>query len=180
MKKWKVLNSKKIIANDWITIEKHKCDIGQGKVIKDYYIIKKRDYVILVIEDRNKIIFLKQYRHGIGNVVLNLPMGLIDKEECSEMAAKRELLEETGYVAGKLDYIGEFFLAPSYINTRAHVFYANRIRKKSIENVDPYEGNISLISIPKNELKKLLEDKMIKDSSTLTALLMVNSKLNLF
>lgn len=180
MEKWKVLNSKKIIDNNWIAIEKHKCDIGQNKILNDYYIVKKKDYVILVIEDDGMIFLIKQYRHGIGKSILNLPMGFIDDGENSEMAAKRELIEETGYESDYLEQVGEFFPAPSYMTSKAYVFYTNKVKKNTNKSIDDNEGKISLVKVPKSKLKELLKNNIIKDMSTLTAILISKNKLDLF
>ena len=181
MEKWKVLESEKIIDNKWIVVEKQKCDVGDNKIIEDYYIVKKKDYVIIVVEDEGSILFLKQYRHGIGEIILNLPMGLIDEAETPESTAKRELMEETGYHADELIFIGEFFLAPSYINSKAHVFYARGAKKKQeIEIPDIGEKDAILLKISKSELKKLLDKNEIKAMSAITALTMTDKKIGLF
>lgn len=179
MKKWKVLNSEKIIDNKWITVEKQKCYIGNGKTIDDYYIIKKKDYVVLIVEMNNKIFFVKQYRHGAGEIILNLPMGLIDERETAETAANRELYEEIGLETDELKYLGSFYKAPSYISTKVHVFYTNNVKNKSIDKKDPNEEML-ITSISKEEIKKLIEKNDIKDMSTIAALFLANKKLNLF
>lgn len=179
MQKWEVLNSEKIVDNKWITIERQKCDIGHDKIIEDYYTIKKRDYVIIIAEIDNEIYFVKQYRHGIGEIILNLPMGLIDKNETAETAAKRELYEETCLEADQLEYLGNFFLAPSYISTRAHIFYVNNARKREKEKSDTNE-EVLITTISKAEIKRLIESNNIKDMSTVIALYRANNKLNLF
>ncbi len=180
MEKWNVLSSEKIVDNNWITVEKHKCDIGNGTIINDYYLVRKKDYVILVVEDTEQVLFLKQYRHGVRDFVLNLPMGFIDENETAEMAAKRELVEETGYEADKLECLGMFYLAPSYMPTKAYVFYTNKIRRKETKEEDNNEGSMLLVHIPKSKLQELLKKNAIKDASTLTAISMVKDKLSLF
>ena len=179
MEKWEVLNSEKVVDNKWITIEKQKCNIGGGKIIGDYYTIKKRDYVVIIAEIDNEIYFVKQYRHGIGEIILNLPMGLIDENETVELAAKRELYEETLLEAEQLEYLGNFFLAPSYISTKAHIFYVNRVKRKEEKKNDTNE-EILITTISKSEIKRLLKNNIIKDMSTITALYMANDKINLF
>ncbi|MDO8508451.1 MAG: NUDIX hydrolase [Nanoarchaeota archaeon] len=179
MGKWKVLDSNKIIENKWITVEKQKCAINEKTIIEDYYIIKKKDYVIIVAEDNDEILFLKQYRHAIGEFLLNLPMGVIDEGESAEGAAKREFSEETGYEINKIKYIGELFLAPGYLTTKAYLFFTDNIKKIKNRKIDDKE-NLTLARISKNKLKELIEENVIKDMSTLASIFMVKENLRLF
>jgi ADP-ribose pyrophosphatase len=178
MDNWEVIKSEKIIDNKWIVVEKHKCKIGD-EIIDDYYVIKKKDFVILIVEDNDGIYFLEQYRHGIKNSMLNLPMGLIDDGEIPEETAKRELFEETGYDADFLEYLGEFYLAPSYISTKAHVFYSNNLKEISGNGIDKKEGNLILTKISKEDVKNMIRNNEIKDMSTIMAIHVAREKLNL-
>jgi len=176
MKKWEILNSDEVIKNKWITVKNQTCKTSDGKIIKDYFIIEKSDYVILIIEDHGEIFFAEQYRHGIGDIIINLPMGFIDKGETKEEAARREMIEETGCGSDSIEFLGSFYQSPSYTPTKAYVFYTNKITKKgNIESDD--EEEIKLIKIPKNKVREMIEKNEIKDMSTLSALLLAKDKL---
>jgi len=129
MEKWKILDSEKLIENKWITVEKQKCEVGDGKIFDDYYIVKRSNYVVMVGEIGEEILFVKQYRHGVEDFILNLPMGMIGKEEEPEAAALREFMEETGHRAVKIDLMGEFFLNPAYTNVKGYVYYLRDLQK---------------------------------------------------
>lgn len=180
MERWKVFDSEKIIDNKWIVVEKQKCEAGNN-IIEDYYVVRKRDYVVLVVEDDECLLFLKQYRHGIGETILNLPMGFIEKGETPEITARRELIEETGYHADKFIFVGEFFTAPSSINFKAHVFYVKTSKENAdFKNPDIGENDAVLLKIPKKEIKEMLDKNQIKDMSSVVALMMADKKFNLF
>jgi ADP-ribose pyrophosphatase YjhB (NUDIX family) len=178
MKNWDVIESKKIIDNKWIVVEKHKCKIGD-EIIDDYYIVKKKDFVILIVEDNEGIYFLEQYRHGVGESIINLPMGLINDDEIPKETAKRELFEETGYDTDFLEYLGEFYMAPSYISTKAHVFYSNSLKKIGGNEMDKKEGELVFTKISKEDVKNMIKNNEIKDMSTIMAIHVAREKLNL-
>src|SRR4030065_848097 len=78
---------------------------------------------ILPLDADGRIIFIHQYRHPAGREMLELPAGTLNPGEQPEMCALREIREETGFAAGKLQKIGEFFLAPGYSTECMHVFF---------------------------------------------------------
>jgi len=178
MKNWEVIESIKIIDNKWLVVEKHKCKIGE-EIIDDYYVIKKKDFVILIVEDNEGIYFVEQYRHGVRKSIINLPMGMMDDGEIPEEAAKRELLEETGYNSDCLEYLGEFYMAPSYISTKAHVFYSNDLKKIGRNEGDKKEGGLIFTKISKEDVKNMIKNNKIKDMSTIMAIHIARERLNL-
>jgi ADP-ribose pyrophosphatase len=82
---------------------------------------------ILPLDAEKRIIFVRQYRHAVGNMLLELPAGTLDHDEQPEQCALREIREETGFAAGKLIRIGEFFLAPGYSTEYMTVFLATEL-----------------------------------------------------
>jgi ADP-ribose pyrophosphatase len=79
---------------------------------------------ILPIDADGRIIFVRQYRHAAGKELLELPAGTLERDELPENCALREIREETGFAAGKLIKVGEFFLAPGYSTEYMIVFLA--------------------------------------------------------
>lgn len=180
MDKWEILDSEEVLTTKWLVVEKHKCKISDNKIVDDFYVVKKKDFVVLVVEDHNHIYLLNQYRHGILDYVTNLPMGIIDDNESPEETAKRELLEETGHRADNLEHLGIFYHAPSYMSTKVHVFYIKDPVLVASTKIDENEGELILIKISKEELKKKIMNNEIKDITTIMALHIARERLNLF
>ena len=180
IKKWDILNTEKVINHKWLDIEKHQVKISEDTVIDDFFIIKRKNYVAIIAEDKEDILFLKQYRHGIGDICMNLPMGFLDENETPEQAGKRELLEETGYEAESVKCLGEFYLAPSNMPTKSFVIHAKNIKQKLANFIDEKEGELELIRIPKKDINALILNGELKDISSIFALMVFNSNIEKF
>lgn len=100
---------KKLVHNNWLQLEVHKLQYPNGQQL-NYHTIKFRDadhgVAIIGITEENKIVLITQYRYPLRKEILELPMGGVSRGETPEDAAKRELQEETGYVAKEVKKIG--------------------------------------------------------------------------
>ena len=125
---------------------------------------------ILPLDNDGRILFIRQYRHATGKELLELPAGTLDPAELPENCALREIREETGYAAGKLIKIGEFFLAPGYSTEYMHVYLASDLRP------DPLPGDedefISLEPIPIRQAYDMALNGELQDGKSLAALLL--------
>jgi ADP-ribose pyrophosphatase len=125
---------------------------------------------ILPLDTEGRIIFIRQYRHAAGEELLELPAGTLDPAELPEICALREIREETGFAAGKLIKIGEFFLAPGYSTEYMHVYLATEL------HLDPLPGDedefITLEPIPIVQAYDMALSGGLKDGKSLAALLL--------
>ena len=132
---------------------------------------------ILPVDDEGRILFIRQYRHATGKELLELPAGTLDPAELPENCALREIREETGYAAGKLIKIGEFFLAPGYSTEYMHVYLASELRP------DPLPGDedefISLEPVPIKQAYNLAFNGGLQDGKSLAALLLAQPMIHI-
>ena len=80
--------------------------------------------VIVPLLDRSRVVFVRQYRRAIRRELLELPAGTLGKGERREACARRELEEETGWRAGRLRRLGQFYAAPGFVSEQMTVFLA--------------------------------------------------------
>jgi len=103
-------------------------ELPDARVVDDYHVIEMPDFAVVVALTRDgMVVSERHYRHGIRRAVLELPSGRIEPEEDPVEAAKRELIEETGYGGGRWSSLGVFALSASRIRADAHVFLAEEV-----------------------------------------------------
>lgn len=132
-------------------------------------IVDHRDAVtILPVDEEGMIWFIRQYRHAAGKELLELPAGVAEPDEQVEVCALRELREEIGMGAKRMERIGGFYLAPGYSTEYMHVYLATDLYPA------PLPGDESeALSVEKIEARQaiyLAESKQLNDSKSLIAL----------
>lgn len=102
------------IQSPWFSVTKERVKLPDGKIIEDFYTVKGANLIcILALNKDKRAAFISQYRHGVQQVILEIPGGGIDPGESSLQAAKRELAEETGLVSNDWQKITRAYLDPA-------------------------------------------------------------------
>lgn len=128
---------------------------------------------IAAFTEDNKMILTKQYRHPMRKLIYDLPAGGIEDGETPEQAALRELEEETGYTAEKLEWIGRFNWNPSRMSGTVEIFFTKSLKPKGSFNVDEI-ANVELTNF-NTVLEKVLKGELV-DSALVIATLLVSVK----
>jgi 8-oxo-dGTP pyrophosphatase MutT (NUDIX family) len=123
IRSWTVNRSSTIIRDRWIDLRADDCTTPAGVRISPYYVLRYPDWAHSICLDQdNRVCVVKQYRHGALRVMMELPGGVVEAGEDPLMAAKRELLEETGIRATQWRACGSFSPNPATHTNRFHVF----------------------------------------------------------
>ena len=142
-------------------LRKDQVQLNNGYVIEDYFVIEKANWInIIAITEDGLFIIERQYRHGAGSFNYELPAGIVENGEEPIDAAKRELLEETGYSGGEWIEFGRSYPNPSSMTNMNYTFLANGVRKTSEQNLDITE-NIEVILLTIDEVRSLLKTNQI-------------------
>jgi len=167
-KPWKTLGSRELI------------DLGEVKLHRDRIVSKTgfrtshlrlslHDFSIIVpVLDRNRLVFIWNYRHPIQGWELELPAGLIDDGESAQTGARRELKEETGYSARSWKSLGWLHTLPGISDQRAHVFLARRLTKGKVRRERYEHMKVKVLAV--EEAYRLLRSGGIIHSPTVSAL----------
>ena len=139
--------------------------------VATYEMIKHPGAALIVpFLTRNKVIMLRQLRPVINSYIYELPAGTLDKNERSSSCARREIIEETGYSAGKLTFMGRIYPVPGYSTEKISIYKAERL-KKVMRAVEPDEVIESLV-FTKTQTRRLFREGKIVDAKTICGLAM--------
>jgi len=125
--------------------------------------------VILPMLSEDRIILIRNRRYAVGQVLLELPAGTLEPKEAPMNCAGRELLEETGHLAGRLKPIGQFYSSPGIMNEKMYAFAAYDL-KKSVQALEEGE-DIELAETGFEEAIEMIRDGEIIDGKTIATLL---------
>jgi ADP-ribose pyrophosphatase len=167
---WKTIQSDLIFENPWIELYQDKVEIRTGKIMH-YTWYKSSDVVVIVpFLNEDNIVMIRQYRYPLRKVLLEFPAGHIENGEEAKKTAKRELLEETGYLANEIQYVYTYHPSVSKSRQLVHIFRAkDLIEDKS--NHDGTEDIIRLEVVSIEELKNMIKERRIQNAGTLIAYL---------
>lgn len=139
-------------------------------------IIEHGGSVVLVpIDEQGNVLFVRQYRHATGGDLLELPAGTRDEEEPFEQCAAREIREETGMEAGRLQRVGDFYLAPGYSSEFMVVFLARELKHNPLDADDDEFLQVEKIQVKEANAK--FERGEIPDAKSLAAWLLARPHL---
>lgn len=143
------------------------------------YIVHHGGVCVLPVTDNNEILLVKQYRYPLSATTLEVPAGKLNyKDENHLEAGKRELLEETGASAEKIEYLGEIYPIPAYTTEIIHMYLAEGLTFGN-QNLDSDEF-LDVIKMPFEKALSMVMNNEIKDSKTqiiiLKAWMMLNKK----
>ncbi|MEL4894016.1 NUDIX hydrolase [Crocosphaera sp. Alani8] len=149
LEKWKILNSNFIVDNQWCRVRQDRVKLSDGTIIDDYFVnVRPEIALVLPITPNNEIVFVRQYRHGVQEILLELPAGTFDPErEDSLTAARRELEEETGYIPQELVFMKTIYDNPVKDDNKIHIFLGLNVEKKGTVELDITE-EIEVVLVP--------------------------------
>jgi ADP-ribose pyrophosphatase len=126
--------------------------------------------VVLPVMDDGRVLMIRNHRYSVHQVLIELPAGTLEKGEDPMNCAGRELLEETGYLAGKLQRIGAFYSSPGVLTEKLYAFAAYHLERKSTALEEDEE--IEIMPVLFDDALKMIDTAEIMDAKTIATLLM--------
>lgn len=156
MEPFQILSRKNILNKPFIQVEKQRVVLPNGKET-DWYITQGKGAVIVIpLLKTGEILLQRTYKHGCQNIIVEFCAGMIEKNEDISNSAVRELQEETGYVAEKIELIGECFANPTGSPQKYFIFLARGCEKKCKTHFDDAEQIENFTAENIEEVEKIL------------------------
>ena len=170
----KTLDSKRIYEGRIINLRVDKVTVVSGTSTREI-VEHNGGSVIAAVTDENKIIMVKQFRKPMESPILEVPAGKLDGDEDPADAALRELSEETGYTAGKLEKLTEFYPSVGYTTEVLHIYLATDLKPGACH---PDENEVlEVMEMDLEEDYRMVMDGKINDGKTIAAVMMARDKL---
>ncbi|MCJ8006739.1 NUDIX hydrolase [Lederbergia wuyishanensis] len=171
MKKFeeKTINSKEIFSGKIVRLLVDDVLLPDGNMAKREIVKHPGAVAIIAINDENKVIMVEQYRKPLERSLLEIPAGKLEYGEEPLVTAERELEEETGYAAGKMEHLISFYTSPGFADELIHLYIATDLTKIDNPKIGDEDEFVELHEITLEEAIHYVEEKRIYDAKTVYA-----------
>ncbi len=164
IKKWDVISREYLIRRPWLTARKDCVRLPNGEINNEFYVLEYPDWVnVTAVTEDGDFVMIEQYRHGLRSIQTELCAGVVEEGEDHLDAAKRELLEETGFGGGKWKLLTVISGNPSTTSNLTYCYLAEGVKKISGQHLDRTE-DIRVKILSRDDVKKLLRDDVMKQA----------------
>ncbi|MTH99855.1 NUDIX hydrolase [Roseibium sp. RKSG952] len=160
--RWNLLRSTKVFdAGDRLKVSQQSVQLPCDRVVEDYYRVDLPSFsAIYAVTEDDHVLLMRQYKHGVGRVCFTLPGGQIEAGEIPEFAARRELLEETGYGGGlwlpetRLVVHGNQGVASAFVHVATNVMQVCEPNSQDLETS-------TVVTVPRDSFRQLVLDGQV-------------------
>lgn len=169
-RKWTVLDHRKAFSTRIFDVRVEKSKAPKDGRDHEFYVLEMPKWVNIIAEtDAQEILFIRQYRHGTKDVTLEIPGGMVDPEDPDAAdGARRELLEETGYHANQLRYLGVTAPNPAIQDNLCATYYASELVYQGAQQLDSAE-DIEVVKFHRSEVPELIASGKISHALVVVA-----------
>lgn len=164
MEKWKTLGSEYLFRRPWLTVRKDRLQLPNGVVHDEYYVLEYPSWInVIARTPEGLFVMVEQYRHGIGGIYTELVAGVAEEGEDPMDAARRELLEETGYAGGEWSLSMVISANPGSLNNLTYCYIADGVERVDTQHLDETEDiNVRLLTA--DEVRAMLLADEVKQA----------------
>jgi len=163
-----LVDSRRIYDGRVIGLRVDRIRLPSGDVFEREVVEHRGAVAMLPLLDDGRLLLIRQYRHPVGKVLLEIPAGTLSDGETPEECARRELIEETGYDAETIKELFSCFLAPGYSSEKIHLFLASKLKRVgSSPEVDEF---IQLEPTELEDAEAMIKRGEIMDAKTISGI----------
>lgn len=166
----KVIESEYVIRRPWLTARRDKLLMPTGAINPEFYVLEYPTWVnVIAITADGRYVMAEQYRHGLGAIGTELCAGCVEEGEEPLEAAKRELLEETGYTGGEWELQCVISGNPSTTDNLTYCYVARGVTSTGHRHLDATE-DIAVVLLSESELLEMMRRDELKQALMLAPL----------
>ncbi len=168
-----LISSEQILTTKLFNVSRSTLREGEITYQRDLILHSGSAVIIPVFDDRT-VALVRQYRHAAQKYLLELPAGSLEKGETPENCAAREIQEEIGYRAEKIELLTEFYVSPGFLNEKMFVFLATELTEVG-QNLDDDEMlSVERFSFP--EIYQMIKKGKFEDAKTMLGLILAGTR----
>lgn len=176
------MKRRKLVENKWVTILEDKFQLPNGTECTYYHAQKTDAVLIIAIEfdgGQTYTYIVNQHRHPIGESIWQFPIGGYDSTvEDVKAVAKMELQEETGILAGDIEFLGAVYADPGFTNQKLHVCITQNILDIGEQKLGSLEHGLICKRVPTKDIQAMIESGQMGDAWGLVGHYFMHSYLN--
>lgn len=168
----KTIKRKEIYHGAIIDVALDDVQLPDGNHAKRELVFHPGGVGIIAFDEQDRLLLVKQFRKPLEKVILEIPAGKIDPGESQtpERTAARELEEETGYRAEKLQHLTSMYLSPGFANEIMHIYHATHLKQVADPLAQDEDEVLELYALTFEEAKQAIVDQLICDAKTIYAI----------
>jgi len=169
IKPWRLISSQRNESFKIFNLRTDRACSPRTNEAYDFYVLESADWVnVIPLTPRNEVVLIRQYRHGIRESTLEIPGGIVEESDSPEDAARRELIEETGYKASEIQLLGSVHPNPAFLTNRCYTFVAKGVSRMKEQEQDEKE-DIEVVVRSLKQIPDLIRDGEITHALVLAA-----------
>ena len=162
--KWELVDSEYLFERPWLTVRRDTVRLPDGTVHPEYYVLEYPRWInVIAITGDGRFVLVRQYRHGLGIVDAELCAGVVEEGEDTLEAARRELLEETGFGGGEWELSMVISANPGSQNNLSYCYIARGVEKIADQHLDKTE-DIEVVLMTEDEVYAMLRRDGLKQA----------------
>ncbi|HEY3282004.1 MAG TPA: NUDIX hydrolase [Armatimonadota bacterium] len=170
-----VIDTRPIYQGRMISLRSDRVRLPDGSESRRDVVEHRGAVTIVPMLPDGQVVMVRQFRLAAGSILLELPAGTRDPDEDAEVCARRELTEETGYRAGRMEKLFEAFMAPGYSSELIHFYLAQDL--DLAEQATDEDEFVEVVQLPLSEAIRQASEGELRDAKTIAGLLVAAQRL---
>ncbi|MBI4297547.1 MAG: NUDIX hydrolase [Chloroflexi bacterium] len=171
----RTLESRRIYQGQVVSLRVDTVSLPGGRVIRREIVEHRSAVAIVPLDGAGNILMVRQFRRAAGVILLEVPAGLVEEGETIEDGAHRELAEETGYRAGRLEKLAGFYSAPGFCTEFLNVFLATELTPGTPHT--EADEDIEAVWMPLPRIRELIASGEVRDAKSVAGLMLALDRL---